>query len=112
MNSLKIKLNDVFQALGMDEVPDHSSYEDHTEKALDKINKLKSENDDFKDICVEYLDGTDDTAKPECLHAAVEEWTDEIVELKEDLNKFHDKIGEVFGELSQLDTEIDKARNK
>ena len=41
--SLKTKLDDIFQALGMDEVPDHSSYEDHAEKAVEVIYGLKSE---------------------------------------------------------------------
>ena len=57
-----------------------------------EIESLKKENQNFKDICTEYLDGTERTANPVCLSQAVEEWTDEIVQLREEVADYEDEI--------------------
>ena len=76
------------------------------------IKELKKENQNFKDICTEYLDGTEHTANPACLSAAVEGWTDEIVQLKEEKEGYDNCLCTCAAVIEALKKEIETLQAK
>ena len=93
----------------------HSYWETKEGEFTGEIADLVEEIEEYKSICREYLDGSEDTATPKYLNAYVEEKTDKIAELVEEIecrfSTWQTQEGEYKEEIAMLYRDFDRLLN-
>jgi len=70
--------------------------------------QLTEELDGFRAICREYFNGSEGTQTAQCLHEAVDSWTDEIFTLNEYNDEQDEKIEDLEKQVFDLKEENEK----